>query len=246
MIYNKRDLLLACLDQIKKIELVIDVPKPVRPKSPERQPPLRPRSLSPAPAPIVHTRGRDRRMEKPKAIPPTPVPKSESQMVTPSEVEQQDAHDRHARKSGEHLRTWGARLRRRWNEVTGEECDLPKTLKECQRLHHDLLQADDESFENNQIDPEAGPESTTQAHALAPPAREGLAPIPQGEVEDIHFKECPVGRDLERPHENRSLMSKWVGDIPYGESTNNPAYGFNKQAGLGEYKAMPYMPQLMA
>ena len=37
-----------------------------------------------------------------------------------------------------------------------------------------------------------------------------------------------------------------MGDVPYGETTNNPAYGFNKQAGLGEYKAMPYMPQIMA
>ena len=38
-------------------------------------------------------------------------------------------------------------MRRRWIEVTGEECDLPLNLKECQRLHHDLLQADEEAFE---------------------------------------------------------------------------------------------------
>jgi hypothetical protein len=44
------------------------------------------------------------------------------------------------------------------------------------------------------------------------------------QVEDIYFEECPVGRDLERPHQNRSLMSKWVGIVP---STNNPAYAFN-------------------
>jgi len=118
-------------------------PKPVHLKT------SRPRSPSPAPAPVVHTKGKDRRMEKLQMVTPTPVPKPESQMETPSEVERQDDQDRHARKLGEHMRTWGARLRRRWKEVTGEECDLPKNLKECQRLHHDLLQADDESFENN-------------------------------------------------------------------------------------------------
>ncbi|CAI2196757.1 15693_t:CDS:1, partial [Funneliformis geosporum] len=30
-------------------------------------------------------------------------------------------------------------------------------------------------------------------------------------VEDLIFEECLVGRDLERPHKNRSLMSKWLG-----------------------------------
>ncbi|CAI2185536.1 18212_t:CDS:2, partial [Funneliformis geosporum] len=29
--------------------------------------------------------------------------------------------------------------------------------------------------------------------------------------EDLIFEECPVGRDLERPHMNRSSMSKWIG-----------------------------------
>ena len=37
-------------------------------------------------------------------------------------------------------------MRRKWVEVTGEECDLPLTLKACQSLHHDLVQADDEAF----------------------------------------------------------------------------------------------------
>ncbi|PKC51725.1 hypothetical protein RhiirA1_483129 [Rhizophagus irregularis] len=153
----------------------------------------RPRSPSPTPAPIVHTRGRDRQMEKPKAIPPTPEP----ELAPPSGQNQGDKYiDRHARKTGEHLRTWGSRLRLRWFVITGEECDLPKTLKECQRLHHDLLQADDEARENDQEDPEAGPGPSTQTY------REGLAPIPQNEDQDIHFKECFVGRDLERPHQN--------------------------------------------
>ncbi|GES95656.1 hypothetical protein GLOIN_2v1480811 [Rhizophagus clarus] len=222
------------------------VTRPIRPKSP------RPRLPSPVPAPVVHTKGKDRRKEK---ITPTPVlepelekelPKTKTVITSskPGEVERQDAHDRNARKSGKHLRTWGARLRRRWIKVTGEECDLPKTLKECQRLHHDLLQADDEARENDQEDPEAGPGPSAQTHDLAPPAREGLAPIPQDEVQDIHFEECPVGRDLERPHQNRSLMSKWVGKVPQPEG--NPAYAFNQPIDKPEeYKNMSYMPQLM-
>ncbi|GBB96592.1 hypothetical protein RclHR1_27900002 [Rhizophagus clarus] len=126
------------------------VTRPIRPKSP------RPHSPSPVSAPVVHTKGKDRRKEK---VTPTPVPEPELEkelpkskiVITsskPNEVERQDTHDNNARKSGKHLRTRGARLRRRWTEITGEECDLPKTLKECQRLHNDLLQADDESFEN--------------------------------------------------------------------------------------------------
>ena len=126
--------------------------------------------------------------------------------------------DRHARKSGEYLKTWGARLRRRWIEVTGEECDLPLTLKDCQCLHHDLLQADDETFEN--------------VYASA------------SSVVDIHFEECPVGRDLERPHQNRSLMNKWVGDVPRPEE--NPAYAFNIPIFGHNYKENPYIPQLIS
>ncbi|GBB93318.1 hypothetical protein RclHR1_02150005 [Rhizophagus clarus] len=195
------------------------VTSPIRPKSPT---PKVPRPRSPSPAPLVHIRGRDHRMEKPK----------------PNEVERQDTYDNNARKSGEHLRTWGARLHRRWTEITEEECDLPKTLKECQRLYHDLLQVDDEACENDQEDPEAGLGPSTQTH------REGLAPIPQDKVQDIHFEECSVGRDLERPHQNRSLMSKWVGDVPHPEE--NPAYAFNIPIFGYKYKENPYIPQLIS
>ena len=38
-------------------------------------------------------------------------------------------------------------MRQRWIEVTGEERDLLLNLKEYQHLHHDLLQADEETFE---------------------------------------------------------------------------------------------------
>ena len=64
---------------------------------------------------------------------------------------------------------FSARLCRRWIEITGEEHNLLLTLKDCQLLHHDLLQADDEAFELQPImqdeiqegDPEAGPGPTT-------------------------------------------------------------------------------------
>ena len=48
-------------------------PKPVRSKSPKPQQLPRPQS----PAPVVHTRGRDRRMEKPKVIIPSLALESE-------------------------------------------------------------------------------------------------------------------------------------------------------------------------
>ena len=63
------------------------------------------------------------------------------------------------------------------------------------------------------MDSEAGPGPATQAY------REGqkkeIVSIPEAfiQVEYIHFEECPVGRDLEKPHENQSLISKLVGKV---------------------------------
>ncbi|GBC02108.1 hypothetical protein RclHR1_04450016 [Rhizophagus clarus] len=68
--------------------------------------------------------------------------------------------------------------------------------------------ADDEAFEEN-IPQEVGPSEVEQQDAQEQDA------IPKEPIqEDIIFKECPVGRDPERPHRNHSLMSKWVGKIP--------------------------------
>jgi hypothetical protein len=93
----------------------------------------RPRSLSPAPAPVVHTKEKDRRKEK---VTPTPVPEPEPKKETPPPKPEltftkDQVDDKNARKPREHLRTWSARLRRKWIKVTGEECDLSKTLKDC-------------------------------------------------------------------------------------------------------------------
>ena len=67
-----------------------------------------PRPRSPSPVPVVHIRERDRRMEKPKAVIPT---SERAGSIAPIKEQEGEYIDRHARKSGEHLRTWGARLR---------------------------------------------------------------------------------------------------------------------------------------
>ena len=62
--------------------------------------------------------------------------------------------------------------------------------------------------------------------------------------EDLVFEECPVGRDLERPHMNRSSMSKWIGKVPHPD--NNPKYAFIQPIDSPtEYRNLPYMPQLI-
>ena len=106
------------------------------------------RPKSPTPAPVVHVQGKDRRREKSESI-QAPIPQDKNQENDPetgpgpstqayregkpSEVSPRGKYiDRLARKPREHLKIWSARLRRRWVEVTGEECDLPLNLKECQ------------------------------------------------------------------------------------------------------------------
>jgi hypothetical protein len=66
----------------------------------------------------------------------------------------------------------------------------------------------------------------------------------QDAQEDLVFEEYPVGRDLERPHMNRSSMSKWIGKVPHPD--NNPKYAFIQPIdSLTEYRNLPYMPQLI-
>ena len=113
--------------------------------------------------PVIHTQKRDRQREKSQAVNQTPVYKPKLQREAPTTHDRNynrvrnEYVNRYVKKPREHLKTWSARLHRRWVEVTGEECDLPQNLKEYQHLHHDLLQADDEAFEKIQIDSEAGP-----------------------------------------------------------------------------------------
>ena len=82
-------------------------------------------------------------------------------------------------------------MRQRWFEVTGEELDLPLNLKECQRLHHDLLQADDEAFE--EIIPQEGKPSEIEQQEQAPHP----TPKPPANVNIKQFKTIgihPSGR----------------------------------------------------
>jgi hypothetical protein len=170
------------------------------------------------------------------------------------EVERQDTQskyiDRHARKPREHLKTWGARLRRRWIEVTGNEHELPLTLKDCQLLHHDLLQADDETFEKI-IPQEDDSGSSTQGYR----EEESSKVSPRGEytsgehfrsiyhekgktyatgayevkeviVEPPHdeIKFLERNQDPARSHPSKKHLTTWEAIIP---SYKNPAYAFN-------------------
>ncbi|CAG8466574.1 34971_t:CDS:2, partial [Racocetra persica] len=92
--------------------------------------------------PVVHAQKRDRQREKLQAVNQIPVYKPELQREAPT------THDRDYN----------------GNEVTGEERILPTTLKDCQLLYHDLLQANNEAFEKVQIDSEAGPGLASQAN----------------------------------------------------------------------------------
>jgi len=225
-----------------------------------------PRPHSPSPAPVIHTRGRDRRKEKSQTVIPIPDPEPESQKSELvegqdyiTEEEAKNWVNPNARKSGEHYKTWGKRLVQKWKELDLGDHDMPVNLDDCLTLYHDLEQYDPEavrpptlkelekySKRSPREDPEAGPGPSTQAHREGKHSEvdPGTGPEAFIQVEDLIFEECPVGRDLERPHENRSLMSKWVGKVP--QPKDNRAYAFNQPIdNPEEYKNLPYMPQLM-
>ncbi|GBB99069.1 hypothetical protein RclHR1_03400021 [Rhizophagus clarus] len=137
---------------------------------------------------------------------------------------------------------------------------IPKVI---QPLPDPLVSPIIQSPKNQEDDPEAGPGPATQANReeQAGPSEvtqsfqeehaeyfEGMKKIvsiedhaPEG---DIHFKEGPVGRDLERSHQNWSLMRKWEAKVP---RRSNPAYAFNNMVKGGKnYNEIPYMPKLIA
>ena len=60
----------------------------------------------------------------------------------------------------------------------------------------------------------------------------------QDAQKDTYFEECPVGRNLERPYKNWSLMSKWLGIVP---STDNPAYAVNILIFRHKYAEISYI-----
>ncbi|GBC01597.1 hypothetical protein RclHR1_42530001, partial [Rhizophagus clarus] len=90
-------------------------------------------------------------------------------------------------------------------------------------------------------DPKAGSGPATQAHR---DIEQQDTISKESAQKDIIFKECPVGRDSERPHRNRFLMSKWVGKIPHPDDKITYAF-IQPIAKPEEYKKLPYMLQLI-
>ena len=150
-----------------------------------------------------------------------------------------------ARKPGEHYKTWGKRLVQKWKELDLRDHVMPVNLNDCLTLYHDLEQYDPDAVrpltlkelekfskvsprdkpsevkqQDGLLDFEAGSDPATQAYRER--QKKEIVSTPEAfiQVEDIHFEECSVGRDLERPHENRSLMNKWVGKVPQPEGNH--------------------------
>ncbi|CAG8488576.1 156_t:CDS:2, partial [Rhizophagus irregularis] len=141
------------------------VSKSIHPKSP----------TSKTSAPLVHTQGRDRRMEQPKAVIPTPEPELASIKDGPkTEI---FWICRNSKTVALPLKIKGVNESIDMQESLGTfenmGCKImPKMSRDCQFLHNDLIQANDEAFELQPImqdekqegDPKAGPGSTIQAH----------------------------------------------------------------------------------
>ncbi|RHZ45870.1 hypothetical protein Glove_645g62 [Diversispora epigaea] len=75
--------------------------------------------------------------------------------------------DNNARKSNETIWQWENRLQKKYEEITGENYDQPKTLAECKRLYDDLIQIDPNAFsgilEQLEIDDTPIPENDVEA-----------------------------------------------------------------------------------
>ncbi|GET00114.1 hypothetical protein GLOIN_2v1480811 [Rhizophagus clarus] len=205
-----------------------------------------PRPQSPPPAPVVHTRGKDRRKEKPEPI-QTPILQDNDPEAGPGPSTQEYRERRHSKDTQDE---------EAFEEIipqVGEPSEVERQYdQEQSRITLDRVQdhtgidkirkhVDDYDL-LKEIDMT---EPKTQEISGYWEGMKKLARIedhaPEG---DIHFEEGPVGRDLERPHQNRSLMSKWEAIVP---KLSNPAYAFNGMVeGVKKYRETPYMPKLIA
>ena len=77
---------------------------------------------------------------EPQMQAPTPVAIDRKKFISQEEADRWV--NPNERKPGEHFRTWGARLLKRWNDLDLGEKDRPENLRECGLLCHDLEQYD--------------------------------------------------------------------------------------------------------
>ncbi|CAG8678173.1 7119_t:CDS:2, partial [Ambispora leptoticha] len=66
-----------------------------------------------------------------------------TQPITNSNLQSQDPN---ARKSGESVKQWGSRLRKKVKELSDKDCGQPKNLAETKALYDKLLQLDPNAY----------------------------------------------------------------------------------------------------
>ncbi|GBB89991.1 hypothetical protein RclHR1_16860003 [Rhizophagus clarus] len=136
--------------------------------------------------------------------------------VTKSDVVPSSSQKETTQLSIEDLANWLANL-----EIKNNPSIISKKIPKTNAEWFNLIGRKAEISYQSEEDPEAGPGPATQVHR---DVEQQDTISKESAQEDIIFKECPVGRDPEKPHRNRSLMSKWVGKIPHPD--DNPTYAF--------------------
>ncbi|GES77183.1 hypothetical protein GLOIN_2v1480811 [Rhizophagus clarus] len=210
-----------------------------------------PRPQSPPPAPVVHARGKNRRKEKPEPI-QTPILQDKNQENDPEAGPGPSTQEYRERRHSKDTQDEEA-----FEEIipqVGEPSEVERQYdQEQSRITLDRAQDhtgidkirknvnDYEVLKELDMIEEAETEELMGYWAGMKKIANIEDHAPEG---DIRFEEGPVGRDLERPHQNRSLMSKWEAIVP---RLSNPAYAFNGMVeGAKKYKEIPYMPKLIA
>ncbi|CAB4375949.1 unnamed protein product [Rhizophagus irregularis] len=124
-----------------------------------------------------------------------------------------------ARKPREHLRTWGKRLVKRWEELGLGECNKVENLDDCLTLCHDLEQYDEDAVRpltkeelekyEKMSEPKAGSGPRTQVHRndnksmnLINKEFERLGEITDEQERDLEFREQ---KELGTPLKRRAI-----------------------------------------
>jgi hypothetical protein len=124
--------------------------------------------------------------------------------------------DPNARKPGEHFRTWGARLRKRYMDLVVEDPGKPENLNDCKVLYNDLIQYDPLALPPSPTkseappkvnmnkedihDLEAGPGPATQVNREKTINEEfrRLGEITEEQEKDLEFREQELGMAVKR------------------------------------------------